>query len=82
MAMLRTTSSGRRCRPSGGLAVLRGSARQAIAMRHAPIGTLTAKSHGHDATESTPAAIDGPATEATATVMELSAMPRPSSFDG
>ena len=47
-----------------------------------PNGMLIANSHGQDATESTAAAIVGPATDDVATTTELSAIPRPSSLDG
>ena len=42
-----------------------------------PIGTLIAKSHGHDATARIAAATLGPAADDTATTNDTRAMPRP-----
>ncbi len=59
-----------------------GSARQAIGMASAPIGTLTANSHGHGPTDRMPAATVGPTAEAIEPIVALSPTPRPSQRRG
>ena len=48
----------------------------------APIGTLIAKSHGHDATARIVPPIVGPAAALVATVSAIHPVPRPSMFGG
>ena len=57
---------------------LRGRKRWLNVRATSPTGMLTAKSHGHEATERIPAAIVGPATDEMATTVALMPMPRPS----
>ncbi|MCY1200854.1 hypothetical protein D9M72_123040 [compost metagenome] len=46
------------------------------------MGRLTAKIHGHGATDRMAEPMVGPSTDMTATVVALMLMPRPSSFSG
>lgn len=55
-----------------------GNARAPIAKATIPIGTLTANSHGHGATDRIPLAMVGPAAAEMATTTALRPMPRPS----
>ena len=59
-----------------------GSARNAIGMATAPIGTFTANSQGHGATERIPAATVGPTADAMEPIVALSPTPRPSQRRG
>lgn len=77
-----SSTSGSASRPLEGGAVLCGKARCASTSTPMPSGSWIRNNQGHDATDSTRAAMLGPATDAVATTTELSAMPRPSTFDG
>ncbi|SAL86511.1 hypothetical protein AWB68_08052 [Caballeronia choica] len=61
---------------------LAGSERRPPSTAAMPIGTLIAKSHGHDATDSTADATVGPAANDSATTIALTDTPRPSIDDG
>ena len=82
IAMLRPTSSSEKRAPSAGAVALPGSERQPSSSTSAPSGTLSANSHGQDATDRMAAATVGPATDEVATTSELIAIPRPSCADG
>src|SRR5271166_7175327 len=59
-----------------------GSVRRAIGMATAPIGTFTANSQGHGATDRIPAATVGPTAEAIDPIVALRPKPRPSQRRG
>ena len=84
ISTLSSTSSGAIC--TGDIPAARGAlAGKALRPIHCtsrPSGTFTANSQGHEATDNTAAATDGPATEDAATTSELMAIPRPSRWRG
>ena len=82
IAMFSTTSKSEKREPAAGGTRFAGNDCMPRKNTTMPSGTLSAKSHGHDATDKMAAATDGPATAAVATTSELIAMPRPSLADG
>ncbi len=82
IAALSSTSSAESLPSAASPGGLAGSARRPSSSSAPATGRLIANSQGQLATDSTAAATLGPATEATATVIELTAIPRPSKARG
>ena len=78
ISALSVTSSSE-IRAPAALVAFFGSAVRPNTRQNKPMGMLMTNSHGQEATDKIAAAIDGPATDAVATIIELMATPRPSS---